>query len=508
MAKCSVCGENYGSLNANKHEATAEWTKTATTHKQSYPCCQTVTVDEANHTWESGVCSVCQYQCSHSGGTATCKTSAQCSVCGESYGELDPEHHEKTAKWFKTATTHEKKYACCQTVMMSKRAHNWKDGVCSACKYECSHHGGNATCSTLAKCSVCGENYGVLNPNHHEANAEWTKSEATHEQKYSCCQTVVITEAAHTWANGVCSVCEYACAHSGGNATCKTLAQCSACGESYGALNANNHEANAEWTKSETTHEQKYSCCQVVVIAKANHTWVNGVCSVCQYQCSHSGGNATCKTLAKCAVCGVNYGVLNANNHAANAEWTKTEATHEKKYACCQAEVIAKEAHDPQNGECVECGYICSHENAKKVIGQSASCTVDGWNDYYACECGKYFADESGATVIADLDAWKADGGKITAKHQYASAWESNETSHWNECACKDQANVAAHTDENKDGLCDICEAQTASDLGTGAIIGIVLASSSVLGIGGFTLAYFVIKKKSLADLIAIFKKI
>ena len=29
----------------------------------------------------------------HSGGTATCKDKAKCEVCGESYGELDPNNH-------------------------------------------------------------------------------------------------------------------------------------------------------------------------------------------------------------------------------------------------------------------------------------------------------------------------------------------------------------------------------------------------------------------------------
>ena len=43
--------------------------------------------------------------------------------------------------------------------------------------------------------------------------------------------------------------------------------------------------------------------------------------------------------------------------------------------------------------------------------------------------------------------------------------------------------------------------------LGTGAIIGIVIGSVSVVGIGGFALFWFVIKKKSFADLIAIFVK-
>ena len=44
-------------------------------------------------------------------------------------------------------------------------------------------------------------------------------------------------------------------------------------------------------------------------------------------------------------------------------------------------------------------------------------------------------------------------------------------------------------------------------ELGTGAIVGIVIGSVVVVGIGGFALVWFVIKKKSFADLIAVFKK-
>ncbi len=47
----------------------------------------------------------------------------------------------------------------------------------------------------------------------------------------------------------------------------------------------------------------------------------------------------------------------------------------------------------------------------------------------------------------------------------------------------------------------------TNNGLGVGAIIGIVLASLLVLGTGGFALVWFVIKKKSWADFVAIFKK-
>ena len=43
--------------------------------------------------------------------------------------------------------------------------------------------------------------------------------------------------------------------------------------------------------------------------------------------------------------------------------------------------------------------------------------------------------------------------------------------------------------------------------LGTGAIVGIVIGSVTVVGIGGFAIFWFIIKKKSWADLLAIFKK-
>ena len=43
--------------------------------------------------------------------------------------------------------------------------------------------------------------------------------------------------------------------------------------------------------------------------------------------------------------------------------------------------------------------------------------------------------------------------------------------------------------------------------LGAGAIVGIVIGSVVVVGIGGFALVWFVIKKKSFADLIAVFMK-
>ena len=43
--------------------------------------------------------------------------------------------------------------------------------------------------------------------------------------------------------------------------------------------------------------------------------------------------------------------------------------------------------------------------------------------------------------------------------------------------------------------------------LSTGAIVGIAVGSVVVAGLGGFAIFWFVIKKKSFADLIAVFRK-
>ena len=79
------------------------------------------------------------------------------------------------------------------------------------------------------------------------------------------------------------------------------------------------------------------------------------------------------------------------------------------------------------------------------------------------------------------------------------------------------QSQTVRHADENNDGKRDTCEywMSTIPDdpidnkdgLGTGAIVGIVIGSVAVIGIGGFAIFWFVIKKKSFADLIAIFKR-
>ena len=90
----------------------------------------------------------------------------------------------------------------------------------------------------------------------------------------------------------------------------------------------------------------------------------------------------------------------------------------------------------------------------KSVDEVKPTCTQDGCKAHYSCFCGKNFEDADGKTEIADLATW----GAIKAEgHKYNEEWKSDESNHWNECACGDKANVAPHADANNDEKCDAC---------------------------------------------------
>ena len=95
--------------------------------------------------------------------------------------------------------------------------------------------------------------------------------------------------------------------------------------------------------------------------------------------------------------------------------------------------------------------------------------------------------------------------------HSYSEDWKQTADEHYKECACGAKQYKGAHIDSNANGSCDVCgyviTESNDGALGAGAIIGIVIGSVAVVGVGGFALFWFLIKKKSFADLIAIFKK-
>ena len=159
------------------------------------------------------------------------------------------------------------------------------------------------------------------------------------------------------------------------------------------------------------------------------------------------------------------------------------------------------------------CGVIiedskAAHTASEWIIDTAATATTDGTKHKECTVCG--YVMET-ATILAT---------GIEHTHNYSSDWKADADEHWHECSCGDKANKAAHADENNDGKCDICDyAMGNADnpggeiepektgLSGGAIAGIAVGSVAVAGLGGFSLFWFVIKKKKFADLIALFKK-
>ena len=103
----------------------------------------------------------------------------------------------------------------------------------------------------------------------------------------------------------------------GGTATCTAKAVCETCGGAYGAKDPDNHTGRLAWDITETHHEQAWTCCGLITVAKAAHTFGDWVvtkrptsreegekartCSVCGYTetkvLPKTGGGPTYYTL-------------------------------------------------------------------------------------------------------------------------------------------------------------------------------------------------------------------
>ena len=242
-----------------------------------------------------------------------------------------------------------------------------------ACPTETGYHtGGTATCTSGAVCTVCGAAYGEKNPDNHTGEQTWTRTADKHRMRYDCCNAEVIPSQTHSWENGACSVCGYACRHSGGEATCTTPLTCARCGEVYGAKDPANHSGELVWVTTADKHVRQYDCCGLAVTAEAAHSWENGACGVCGYACRHVGGEtvkenvkpATCTAdgshddVVYCTVCKAEMSRSTVTDKAAGHQWDKgvvtTAPTSEKEgvrtYTCTVCRAVRTEAIDKLPG--------------------------------------------------------------------------------------------------------------------------------------------------------------
>ena len=315
-----------------------------------------------------------------SGGIATCTKKAVCEICGEAYGELNPENHTGEEVWEQTETTHTKKWNCCGTVTVAETNHEFEDGVCTVCAYPCAHKDDNAD----HKCDLCG----------------MTVSEHTDVNTDHKCDICGVTVSDHTDVNND---------H-----------KCDICGE----------------TISEHIDSNNNHLCDICGEAVSDHSDENHdhICDICGETIStHTGGTATCKDKAVCEICGEAYGELNPENHAGG-----THLEHEKAATCTEkgytgdtycngcGEKIADGSEIPttphtpgkdwviENGKkvkkCTECGAIA--ETAPRMPGD-----VDGDGEITVIDC-LYLKRYILGTFSGDIDLENADvdgNGRIDA---------------------------------------------------------------------------------------------
>ena len=142
---------------------------------------------------------------------------------------------------------------------------------------------GTATCTSGRTCTDCG---GSSEPLGHDWGA-WTQNsdEKTHTR-------ICMRDTSHTETKN----CH------GGTASCTMKAVCEVCKAEYGEKDPEHHAEGCEleWVVTETEHEQKYSLCGKVTIAKEKHTfgdWTiiqrptsnrdgekERICQICQYK--------------------------------------------------------------------------------------------------------------------------------------------------------------------------------------------------------------------------------
>ena len=290
-------------------------------------------------------------ECDHSGSRAnpTCTTPATCTVCGGTIEKLPHDFTAKTvdAKYLKSAATCTEKavyYKSCTVCGLSSEGtadeatffsgnvlgHNWGDWTPSSnkthtrtCKRDTSHtetencHGGTATCTAKAVCTVCGGEYGEMAAHNFTAEiaeADYLKSDAT------CTEKAVYYKS--------CTVCGLS---SKGTPDEATFFFGNVLGHDWGDWTPSSNKTHTRTCKTDSTHTETKNC------ADTNSDHKCDTCGATLTQ--HSGGTASCAAPATCGYCGKPYGEKNPANHSdlkhVPAKAATTQAEGNSEYWLC-----------------------------------------------------------------------------------------------------------------------------------------------------------------------------
>lgn len=453
--KCDVCGYTMSScVDRDKNHSCDYCGASMGTHVQA----------AGKHT-----CDYCgEVMSAHEGGTATCKESATCTVCGQKYGAKDPANHVGHIIWVTDDTYHQQKYDCCNLHLGAKELHDLNENnVCTVCGHGCKHSHTAHAAGLKATCTEDG---------HIEY---WTCSDCSTKFSDSACTQPVadvkIPAKGHSLGSLV-SAKEPNCTEAGYHA----YYQCFACSVYFDANRKETTWADLEivalgHNSDGVIAHKDANCTESGVVGGTYCTRCNDGKAAAETVINALGHNygdwiveipASCTeegTLGHyhCSECNIDFDinkviltnlVINKVNH------TPAEAVRENE----QDANCTEKGHYDSVVYCSECGDELSREPNIEipVKGHSygdwiaeipATCGEPGVKGHKDCSvCNKHFDNEG--NEIFDLSI-AADN----TAHVWSYSYDVD--NHWSVCAnCNATKDSEAHSDADEDGICDICK--------------------------------------------------
>ena len=445
-AVCDVCGVSYGTV-ADHDWNTSSWEKDATGHW---------------HKCNTAGCTEKKDFATHSGGTATCTAKANCSVCGEPHGDLAA--HDYTAQTKKPEALKSEGncrdvavyyYSCSacgkvenddnHTFNGEKNANNHVGGTELVNQSEANHKTQTDGYTGDTKCLGCGVIIGYGQPNPagaHTPAGVWSTNGTHHWKECSVVGCGVVIDGSQAEHSST-----------GANvATCQKAAVCDVCGVSYGTV-ADHDWNTSSWEKDATGHWHK---CNTAGCTEKN--------AFAAHTPDHQGG-ATEEYAIKCTICQFEIEAQLGHTHVFDQEVvadqylaSKANCTDPAKYyKSCKCGEKGTEPFTSREA----LGHTEGTEWEKDATGHWHICTVAGCGVIIDSSKAAHTPDREAATETDPIKC-SVCGFEIAPAlghtHAHGTDWKSDKDNHWNECACGDKANTAAHADANSDGKCDVCE--------------------------------------------------
>ena len=360
------------------------------------------------HHWYECSCGKTTEHNEHIGGEATETKLAVCTLCGASYGELEPHQHIYSNEYITNESAHWKECACGDKDEIFD--HEWQQ---TGIKVEQTETVEGIIIETCTVCLLTKEtNIGYADHKHIYSDT-WSSDEIAHWIDATCGHNLTKDYGLHT----------------GGIATETERAICEVCNNPYGDLKPSSlgklyFKPNANWKKDDARFAAYFF--------GTGYTWVDmtDIDSDGIYELDIPAGDWEMVIFCR------------MNPKTTENKWdNKWNQTKDLFYTIGYQYTQTEGSWDGGNGLWSELGHIHSYSE-KEITKQT--CTKNG-EILYTCSCGDSYT--------LTFNAWG---------HNFSDDWYINDTHHWRECLNCGEVNKlnphgGGHATSTKKAICHDC---------------------------------------------------